>query len=104
MKKMYRKIEEQLGRTINPLEYEQLNNLVEDYSINEIVECFKQYPGKPLKYIITVLKSKPKNKKPEWFDKVFEEEEPDEETNKLFDEFKTFIEDLRNDGGKNEDI
>ena len=93
---MYSKIEEQLGRTINPIEFEMLDDLVKDYSINEIVECMKQYKGKPIKYIIQVLKNKPKQQKFEWLDKEIVNQEIDEECKKEHEEFMNFLEEFRN--------
>lgn len=93
---MYSKIEQQLGRTLNCLEVEKLDNLVETYSINEIAECFKSYPGKPLNYIIQVLKSKPMKQTTDWLNKEIINEPIDKETEKEFAEFNNFLEDFRN--------
>lgn len=92
---MYNKIEECIGRTLNSLEYEMLGNLVKDFSINEIVDCFKNYPNKPLKYIIQVLKNKPKAKTTEWMNKEIVNQEIDEESEKEFKDFKKFMEEFR---------
>ena len=94
---MFNKIEECIGRPLNTLEIDNLTNLIQTYSIDEIVECFKLYPKKPLNYIIQVLKNKPKQQKFEWLDKEIVNQELTEEDIKEHEEFLKFIEDFRNE-------
>ena len=94
---MFNKIEECIGRTLNTLEIDKLTNLIQTYSIDEIVECFKLYPNKPLNYIIQVLKNKPKLKKFEWLGKEIVNQELTEEDIKEHEDFLKFIEDFRNE-------
>ena len=94
---MYNKIEEQLGRTLNPMESMKLDELVQTYSINEIVECIRKFPNKHLNYYITVLKNQPKQKRAtEWLDREIINEPIDEETKKEYQDFLKYLEEFRN--------
>ena len=92
---MYSHIEEIIVRTLSPFEYERLEELKKIYGERQIINTYKQYGDKPIKYIAKVLKNN-KNT-PDWLNTEIVNQELDEETKKDFEEFKSFLEDFRND-------
>lgn len=93
---MYSKIENEYGRPLGFNEQQILNHLIEEYSIDEIVNCIKDYPGKPLSYIQKAIKSKPIKKTPSWLNQEIVNKEITKEDEEYFKEFQKFIEDFRN--------
>lgn len=94
---MYSKIEEQLGRTLNPMESMKLDELVQNYSIIEIVNCIKKFPNKPLNYYIAVLNNQPKKAgTTEWMNQEIVNQEIDKECENEFNDFLKTLEEFRN--------
>ena len=92
---MYEQIEKIIVRTISPFEYERLEELLKDYSKEQIVSTYKQVGDKPINYIAKCLKNKKKT--PNWFHTEIENQELDNETKKGFEDFKDFLEEFRNE-------
>lgn len=92
---MYSKIEQIIVRTLSPFEYEKLESLKNNYSDDQIINVYKQYGDKPIKYIEKVLKTTKKT--PDWLNMEIINEPIDDETKKDFDEFKLFLEEFRNE-------
>lgn len=91
---MYKEIENILVRTISPFEYEQLEDLKQKYSEEQIINAYKTSSVKNINYIKKVLQSKIKNF-PSWIHKEIKEQPIDEETQQEFDNFNKFIEEFR---------
>ena len=92
---MYSKIEQIIVRTLSPFEYEKLEELKNTYSEDQIITAYKEYGDKPIKYIEKVLKTIKKT--PDWLNREIINEPIDDETKKDFEEFKSFLEDFRNE-------
>lgn len=102
---MYERIENIVVRTLSPIEYETLEHLSKTYSEDEIVNTYKTCGDKPITYIQKVLQSKPRKVIPDWLRGEVVNQEIDDETEHLFDDFKLFLEDFRNEKSdkKNQD-
>ena len=116
-KETFKKLCMNFGKDANKELYELWNEQLEDYdpyfvdiAISNIIRNDKYFPT--ISRVIDELRNIPfeeipieekkrrmkaKGIEPEWLDKVFEDEEPDDDTIREFEEFKSFIEDLRND-------
>lgn len=92
---MYEFIEEKLGRTLSPFEYETIESWLDKYTEEEIkkaVEIAYTNNARTLNYIKTVLFSKKPEAIPKWIDKEIKNEymtqEEIDEFNDLLKEFK----------------
>ena len=92
---MYEFIEEKLGRTLSPFEYETIESWKEKYTEEEIkkaVEIAYTNNARNINYIRSVLLSKKEDIKPSWLDKEIKNEpmakEELEEWNELLKDFK----------------
>ncbi len=94
---MFERIENIIVRTLNPMEYETLTYLSNNYTEDEIVNIYKTYGDKPIGYIQKVLSSKPKKVVPDWLKGEVVNQGIDKETENLFNDFKLFLEEFRNE-------
>ena len=78
---------------LSSYEYTKLNDLLKIYTEEQIIDAYKKCGNKPFNYIEKVLKNK--KKVPSWLNKEIQNQELDEETQKVFNDFKAFIEDFR---------
>ena len=92
---MYEFIEEKLGRTLSPFEYETIESWLEKYTEEEIkkaVEIAYTNNARTLNYIKTVLFSKKPEAIPKWFNKDIKSEkmtkQEEQEFEDLLKEFK----------------
>ena len=90
---MYNEIENILVRTLSPFEYEQLEELKQTYSEEQIINAYKTSNVKNINYIKKVLQNKKYT--PNWLHQEIKNEEIDEQTKKEYDEFMGFIEVFR---------
>jgi hypothetical protein len=80
---------------LSSFEYTKLNELLNTYTEEQIIETYKLYKNKPITYIEKVLKNK--KKVPSWLNKDIENEKLEQEDLDLFNDFKNFIENFRNE-------
>ena len=80
---------------LSSFEYTRLNELLNTYTEEQIIETYKLYRNKPITYIEKVLKNK--KKVPSWLKKEIENQEIDDETEQTFDDFNSFLENFRNE-------
>lgn len=74
-----------------------LNELLNTYTEEQILNVYEEYGDKPLQYIKKVLETKKnKKKEPEWVKSEVVNEELDKETQEVFDDFQNFLEEFRN--------
>lgn len=93
---MYDKIQQFIyPRKLSSYEYEKIEELLKDHTEDEIIFAYKNYGDKPLNYIIKILKNK--KKVPEWLNKDIENEKLNQESLDIANDFKNFIEELRNE-------
>jgi hypothetical protein len=78
---------------LSSFECTRIEELLNTYTENEIIETYKKYGNKPINYIETVLKNK--KKEPEWLKKEIINEQVDKQTIDIFNEFNSFLEDFR---------
>lgn len=92
---MYREIENILVRTLSSYEYEKIEKLKEKYNEEQIIQAYKSSPVKNINYIEKYIT---KNKiAPHWLDKEIKNEDVDNETIEIFNDFNEFINDFRKD-------
>lgn len=80
---------------LSSFEYTKLNELLNTYTEEQILETYKLYRNKPITYIEKVLKNK--KKVPSWLNKDIENKKLEQEDLDLFNDFKNFIENFRNE-------
>lgn len=90
---MYKEIENILVRTLSPYEYEQLEELKQTYSEQQIINAYKTSSVKNINYIKKTLQNTKYS--PSWLNSEIKEQEIDEQTKKEYDEFMGFIEVFR---------
>lgn len=80
---------------LSSFEYTKLNELLNTYTEEQILEAYRKCGNKPINYIEKVLKNK--KKVPSWLNKEIENQDIDQDTKDNFNDFKSFIEDFRNE-------
>ena len=80
---------------LSSYDYTRLSNLLETYTEEQIIETYRKHGFKPFTYIEKVLKNK--KKVPSWLNKEIENQSIDQDTKNNFNDFKSFIEDFRNE-------
>ena len=80
---------------LSSFEYVRLNDLLNTYSEEQILDVYRRVGSKPINYIEKILKSK--KKVPSWLYKDIENQNVDQNTIDTFNDFKSFIEDIRNE-------
>lgn len=80
---------------LSSFEYTKINELLNTYTEEEIIETYKLHRNKPITYIEKVLKNK--KKVPNWLNKEIVNQEIDNETKEVFSDFNNFIEGYRNE-------
>ena len=80
---------------LSSFDYTRLNELLNTYTEEQIIETYKLYRNKPITYIEKVLKNK--KKVPSWLKKEIENQEIDDETKQTFNDFNSFLENFRNE-------
>lgn len=78
---------------LSSFEYTKLNELLNTYTEEQIIETYKLYRNKPITYIEKVLKNK--KKVPSWLNKEIENQDIDNETEQTFNDFNSFLENFR---------
>ena len=71
-------------------EYLLIEELLKTYTEEEILDVYRKYGNKPVKYIEQVLKNMPKKTTPSWFNQEIESTECETD-----EDFKNFIEEFR---------
>ena len=114
-KELFKKLCMNYGKDANKELYELWNDELKDYdpyylqlaidnivkndkffpTISRVIEEMKVMPYEEIPDWEKKRRMKEKGVEPEWLDKVFEDEEVDEETEKEFEDFKSFIEEFR---------
>ena len=90
---MYEEIETILSRTLSPFEYEKIEELLKDYTEEQIINAYKNSPIKNINYITKFIKSIKKT--PRWLNQKIVNKPLDEETQQEMTDFKNFIEEIR---------
>ena len=80
---------------LSSYDYTRLSNLLETYTEEQIIETYRKHGFKPFTYIEKILKNK--KKVPSWLNKEIENQSIDQDTKNNFNDFKSFIEDFRNE-------
>lgn len=80
---------------LSSFEYTKINELLNTYTQEQILEAYRKCGNKPINYIEKVLKNK--KKVPSWLNKEIENQDIDKDTKDDFNDFKSFIEDFRNE-------
>lgn len=78
---------------LSSFEYTKLNELLNTYTEEQIIETYRLYKNKPITYIEKVLKNK--KKVPSWLNKEIENQDIDNETEQTFNDFNSFLENFR---------
>lgn len=92
---LFEYLETQLGRLLNPLEYEIANSWEDTPATRRTIDQAIKQGGRSVQYIQKIIASKPKAIVPEWFDKEPEEPEPMDEADQK--EWEEFIKEFRNE-------
>lgn len=93
--KMFDEIQKIISpRTLSSFEYMRLEELSKTYSEEEILNIYKNYGYKPMSYISKALADK-KTIIPEWLHKEITNQPIDEETIRVEEDFKNFLEEFR---------
>jgi hypothetical protein len=92
---MYKEIENILVRTLSPYEYEQLEELKQTYSEQQIINAYKTSSVKNINYIKKILQNKKHS--PSWLNEEIKNSSIDEQTKKENEEFRKFIVEFRNE-------
>lgn len=69
---LFDEIQKYYGHSFNSSDFQMIEALKKDYTDDEIIQLFKDYPGKPISYLFKVKPTK--KAKPEWFGKDIQEE------------------------------
>ena len=94
-KHLFEYLETQLGRLLNPLEFEIANSWEDTPATRRTIDQAIKQGGRSVQYIQKIIASKPKAIVPEWFDKEPEEPEPMDEADQ--EEWEEFIKEFRNE-------
>lgn len=94
-KGLFEYLETQLGRLLNPLEFEIANSWEDTPATRRTIDQAIKQGGRSVQYIQKIIASKPKAIVPEWFDKEPEEPEPMDEADQ--EEWEEFIKEFRNE-------
>ena len=94
-KGLFEYLETQLGRLLNPLEFEIANSWEDTPTTRSTIDQAIKQGGRSVQYIQKIIASKPKAIVPEWFDKEPEEPEPMDEADQ--EEWEEFIKEFRNE-------
>ena len=94
-KALFEYLETQLGRLLNPLEFEIANSWEDTPATRRTIDQAIKQGGRSVQYIQKIIASKPKAIVPEWFDKEPEEPEPMDEADQ--EEWEEFIKEFRNE-------
>ena len=78
---------------LSSFEYTKLNELLNTYTEEQIIETYRLYKNKPITYIEKVLKNK--KKVPSWLNKEIKNQDIDNETEQTFNDFNSFLENFR---------
>lgn len=93
--KMYDEIQKYIcPNTLGSYEVTKLEELSKIYTESQIIETYKNYGYKPIRYIEKVLKS---YKVPSWLNKKIENQTITEEDKKEHQDFLDFIKEFRNE-------
>lgn len=92
---LFEYLETQLGRLLNPLEFEIVNRWEDTPATRRTIDQAIKQGGRSVQYIQKIIASKPKAIVPEWFDKEPEEPEPMDEADQ--EEWEEFIKEFRNE-------
>ena len=90
---MYEQIENILTRTLSPFEYEKIEELLKDYTEEQIIYAYKNSPVKNINYISKYIHSIKRT--PSWLHQEIKKQPIDEETQKEFEDFQEFIKEFR---------
>lgn len=94
---LFRYLEQGLGRLLNPLEYEIAKDWEDTPATRRIIDQALRQGGRSVQYIQKIIASQPKQVVPEWFDKDFTKEEPEELDEEAQREWEEFIKEFRNE-------
>ena len=94
-KHLFKYLETQLGRLLNPLEFEIANSWEDTPATRRTIDQAIKQGGRSVQYIQKIMTSKPKPVVPEWFDKEPEESEPMNGADQ--EEWEDFIKEFRNE-------
>ena len=94
-KGLFEYLETQLGRLLNPLEFEIVNSWEDTTATRRTIDQAIKQGGRSVQYIQKIIANKPKAIVPEWFDKEPEEPEPMDEADQ--EEWEEFIKEFRNE-------
>ena len=94
-KHLFKYLETQLGRLLNPLEFEIANSWGDTPATRRAIDQAIKQGGRSVQYIQKIMTSKPKPVVPEWFDKEPEESEPMDGADQ--EEWEDFIKEFRNE-------
>ena len=94
-KHLFKYLETQLGRLLNPREFEIANSWEDTPATRRTIDQAIKQGGRSVQYIQKIMTSKPKPVVPEWFDKEPEEPEPMDEADQ--EEWEEFIKEFRNE-------
>ena len=94
-KHLFEYLETQLGRLLNPLEFEIANSWGDTPATRRAIDQAIKQGGRSVQYIQKIMTSKPKPVVPEWFDKEPEESEPMDGADQ--EEWEDFIKEFRNE-------
>ena len=96
--KMFDEIQKLIApNTLSSFEYMRLEELSKLYSEEEILNIYKNYGHKPISYITKALEdtANKKSKVPKWLNKKIVNLPIDEETIKVEEDFRNFLEEFR---------
>lgn len=92
--KMYDEIQKLIApNTLSSFEFTKLEELLKDYTENEIIEAYKKAGYKPINYITKILSKKAKTT--HWLNQEIKNQPIDEETKKEYDDFQKFLKEFR---------
>lgn len=91
---MYNEIQKLIApNTLSSFEFTKLEELLKDYTENEILEAYKKVGYKPINYITKILSKKVKTTY--WLNEEIKNQPIDKETKDLFDDFQKFLKEFR---------
>lgn len=93
MKKMYDELQKLIApNTLSSFDYTKIEELLQTYTEDEILDAYRKVGYKPMNYIKKVLKKKTTTS---WINQEIVNEPIDKETEKEFEDFQNFIEEFR---------
>ena len=78
--------------TISSFEYTKLEELLQTYTEEEILNAYRSVGYKPINYITKVLSKKPRTS---WIKQEIVNEPIDKETEEVFNDFQNFLKEFR---------